>query len=139
MPIRSTIDHFNRVVVGVGEGVLTIEDLVAFGLEILKAKVVHYGKIIDVATCEPGFTVIELTAFAQIVREQAANAERGPLAFVVDPKRGEMARLFTGFDIDGRPANTFRSLHEARQWLARFPAEALERATAPPPRVRPPR
>lgn len=138
MTIRSTIDHFNRVVVGVGEGVLTIQDLVAFGLEILKAKVVHYGKIIDVTACEPGFTVVELAAFAQIVREQAANAERGPLAFVVDPQRGEMARLFASFDIDGRPANTFRSLHEARRWLARFQAEELERAAAPP-RVRPPR
>jgi hypothetical protein len=132
MPIRTTIDHFNRVVVGVGEGVLTVQDLVAYGLEILKAKVVHYGKIIDVAACEPGFTVIELTAFVQIVREQAAGQQRGPLALVVDPQRGEMARMFAGFDVDGRPANTFRSLREARDWLARFQAEELATGTSRP-------
>ena len=134
MPIRVTIDHFNRVVIGVGDGVLTIQDLVAYGLEILKAKVVHYGKIIDVTACEPGFTVIELTAFVQIVREQAAGQPRGPLALVIDPQRGEMARMFAGFDVDGRPANTFRSLREARVWLARFQAEELAASRSPPPR-----
>jgi hypothetical protein len=132
MPIRVTIDHFNRVVVGVGEGVLTIQDLVTYGLEILKAKVVHYGKIIDVAACEPGFTVIELTAFVEIVREQGAGHPRGPLALVIDPQRGEMARLFAGFDVDGRPANTFRSLREARKWIARFQAEELAASTSRP-------
>jgi hypothetical protein len=131
MSIRVTIDHFNRVVVGVGEGVLTIQDLVAYGLEVLKAKVLHYGKIIDVAACEPGFTVVELAAFVQIVREQAAGRPRGPVALVVDPQRGEMARLFAGFDIDGRPANTFRSLREARDWLARFQAEELAASRSP--------
>ena len=132
MSIRVTIDHFNRVVVGVGEGVLTIQDLVTYGLEILKAKVVHYGKIIDVADCQPNFTVIELTAFVQIVREQAAGQQRGPLALVVDPQRGEMARMFAGFDVDGRPADTFRSLREAREWLARFQAEELAGSRSPP-------
>jgi hypothetical protein len=132
MPIRVTIDHFNRVVVGVGEGVLTIEDLVAYGVDVLTAKVVHYGKIIDVTACEPGFTVIELTAFAQIVREHAVGQTRGPVALVVDPLRGEMARLFAGFDIDGRPANAFRSLREAREWLARFQAEELAASRSPP-------
>jgi hypothetical protein len=137
MPIRLTVDHLNRVVLGVGDGVLTIEDLVAFGLEVLKAKVLHYGKIIDVATCEPGFSAIELSAFAQIAREQAANSQRGPLALVVDPNRGDLARLFAGLDLEGRPANVFRSIHDARQWLARMLAE--HQAVEPPTPTRPAR
>ena len=136
MPIRSTIDHLNRVVVGVGEGVLTVEDLVGFGLEVLKAKVVHYGKIIDVTTCQPGFTAVELSAFAQIVREQNVGTSRGPLALVIDPKRGDMARLFTSLEIEGRPATVFRSIHDARQWLARMQAEqrAAEQVVRTTPR-----
>lgn len=118
MPIRVTIDHFNRVVIGVGDGVLTIPDLVSFGLEVLQAKVVHYGKIIDVAASEPAFTRTELLAFAQVVRETRAGEPRGPLALVVDPQRGEMAKLFTGLEMDGRPAQVFRSIHDARRWLA---------------------
>lgn len=118
MPIRVTIDHFNRVVIGVGDGVLTIPDLVAFGLEVLQAKVVHYGKIIDVAGSEPDFTRTELLAFARVVRETRAGSPRGPLALVVDPKRGELAKLFTGLDMEGRPGRIFRSIHDARRWLA---------------------
>jgi hypothetical protein len=118
MPIRVTIDHFNRVVIGVGDGVLTLPDLVSFGLEVLQAKVVHYGKIIDVAASEPAFTRTELLAFAQVVRETRAGSPRGPLALVVDPKRGELAKLFTGLDMEGRPGQIFRSIHDARRWLA---------------------
>ena len=118
MPIRVTIDHFNRIVIGVGDGVLTIPDLVAYGLEVLKANVVHYGKIIDVAGSEPDFTGAELSAFAQVVRETRADTPRGPLALVVDPKRGELAKIFIGFEMGGRRAEVFRSIHDARRWLA---------------------
>lgn len=125
MPIRITIDHFNRIVIGVGDGVLTIPDLVAYGLEVLQAKVVHYGKIIDVAGSEPNFTSTELSAFAQVVRETRADAPRGPLALVVDPKRGELARIFIGFEMGSRRAQVFRSIHDARRWLT---AQAKEQA-----------
>ncbi|WP_428672716.1 hypothetical protein [Reyranella sp.] len=118
MPIRITIDHFNRVVIGVGDGVLTIPDLVAYGLEVLQAKVVHYGKIIDVAGSEPDFTKAELSAFAQVLRETRADAPRGPLALVVDPKRGELAKIFVGLEMGGRQAEVFRSIHDARRWIA---------------------
>jgi hypothetical protein len=118
MPIRVTIDHFNRIVVGVGDGVLTIQDLVAYGLEVLQAKVVHYGKIIDVAGSEPDFSRAELSAFAQVVRETRADAPRGPVALVIDPKRGELARMFIGLEMGGRRAEVFRSIHDARRWLA---------------------
>ena len=117
MPIRVTIDPFNRIVIGVGDGVLTISDLVSYGLEVLQANVVHYGKIIDVAGSEPAFTRAELSAFAQVVRETRADVPRGPLALVIDPKRGDLARLFTGMEIAGRPANVFRSIHAARRWM----------------------
>jgi hypothetical protein len=117
MPIRVTIDHFNRVVIGVGDGVLTIPDLVAYGLEVLQAKVVHYGKIIDVAGSEPDFTSTELSAFAQVVRETRADAPRGPLALVIDPKRGKLAQLFVGLEMGGRRAEMFRSIHDARRWV----------------------
>jgi hypothetical protein len=117
MPIQTTIDHFNRLVVGVAQGTLVLPDLVAFGLEVLRAGVVPYGKIIDVAAATPGFSREELLAFAKVVRETQTDAPRGPLAFVVDPKRGDMARLFADVEIAGRPANLFRTIHAARRWM----------------------
>src|SRR6185369_4859198 len=98
MSIQVTIDHYNRLVVGVGQGTLTIQDLVTYGLEVLKANAVPYGKIIDVATTTPGFTRQELLAFAQVVRETRADTPRGPVALVIDHRRGAMARLFAGLD-----------------------------------------
>ena len=124
MPIRVTIDDFNRVVVGVGDGVLTIPDLVAYGLEVLHANVVHYGKIIDVAGSRPDFTRAELLAFAQVVRETRSDTPRGPLALVIDPKRGDLAKIFIGLDMGGRRAEVFRSIHDARRWLS---AEMMEK------------
>lgn len=117
MPIRVTIDHFNRIVIGVGDGVLTIPDLVAYGLEVLQARVVHYGKIIDVAGSEPNFTRTELSAFAQVLRTTRADEPRGPLALVVDPRRGDLAKMFVGLEMGGRRARVFRSIHDARRWL----------------------
>lgn len=117
MAIQVTIDHFNRLVIGVGQGTLTVQDLVGYGLEVLRANVVSYGKIIDVATATPGFTRQELMAFTQVLRETRADAPRGPVALVIDRRRGEMARLFAGVDIGGRPANVFRTIHEAREWI----------------------
>ncbi len=117
MPIRITIDHFNRIVVGVGDGTLTIPDLVAYGLEVLREKVVHYGKIIDVAGSEPNFNAAELAAFAKVLRATRPDTPRGPLALVIDPKRGELAKLFIGFEMGDRNAQVFRSIHEARRWL----------------------
>ncbi|MCW5733191.1 MAG: hypothetical protein KIS73_03670 [Enhydrobacter sp.] len=118
MPIRVTIDHYNRVVVGVGDGVLTIPDLVAYGLEMLQAKVVHYGKIIDLAGSEPDFTAAEMAAFAQVLRQTRPDTPRGPLALVIDPKRGDLAKIFVGLEMGGRRAEVFRSIHDARQWLS---------------------
>lgn len=118
MPIRVTIDHFNRVVIGVADGVVTIPDLVAYGLEVLQAKVVHYGKIIDFAVSEPAFTLAELTAFAQVLRETRPDTPRGPLALVIDIKRGDVAKMFVGQEMGGRPAEVFRSIHDARRWIA---------------------
>jgi hypothetical protein len=109
MPIRVTIDHFNRIVIGVGDGVLTIPDLVSYGLEVLQAKVVHYGKIIDVAGSEPAFTRTELSAFAQVVRETRADTLRGSLALVIDPKRGELAKMFVGFEMGAGTPGSFEA------------------------------
>jgi hypothetical protein len=118
MPIRVTIDQFNRVVIGVGDGVLTIPDLASFGLEVLHAKVVHYARIIDVSQCQPDFSRTELLAFARVARETQTNLPRGPLALVVDPRRGEMAKLFADLAMEGRSVEVFRSIHNARRWLA---------------------
>ena len=117
MPIKQAIDHPNRLILAVGSGELTLADLATFTRDIVRAGLLHYSKLIDVANCAPGFSKEELAAFGQVVREIRTETLRGPLAVVADPNRGEFARIFTDFNIDGRPAKVFRSIHEARRWL----------------------
>ena len=45
-------------------------------------------------------------------------AQRGPVAFVVDGKRGDTVRELAALTEEGeRPVGVFTNLHEARKWL----------------------
>jgi hypothetical protein len=107
----------DRLIVGVATDRLTLPDLATFTQDIVRAGLLHYRKLIDVAHAVPGFTELELTAFVKVLRTVRANGQRGPLAIVADPKRGEFAQFFVALGVDGRPAQVFRSIHEARAWL----------------------
>lgn len=123
MPIRSTVYHPDRLVIGTATGKLVLADLVEFARGIAEAKLAHYRKVVDVTGSYPGFTEAELTAFAQYIRQYPIDGKRGAIAFVADPLRGELARLFAGIEIGGRPAQVFHSLYDARKWLADNPPE----------------
>lgn len=133
MPITLTIDPLARLVLGVGSGDITLADLATFTRDVVQAGLIHYSKLIDIAHCTATFTPEELAAFVRAVRELPVATPRGPLAFVVHPDRDRLARAFAGLDIDGRPAQVFNSIHDARKWLrdqaapiaARKPARRL--------------
>jgi hypothetical protein len=64
----------------------------------------------------------ELLAADSRLRELGAKRPRGPLALVADASRGgELAQAFKALTADAQPVEVFRSIHEARKWLARFP------------------
>lgn len=127
MPITQTIDPLARLVLGIGSGELTLTELATFSRDALRAGLMHYSKLIDVTDCTPGFTSAELAVLATVLRENRTDTPRGPLAIVADPHRGEFARLFTGFEIDGRPAQVFSSIHDARRWLREQSAPEVAR------------
>lgn len=123
MPIRQTIYHPDRVIFGVATGEVTLVDIVGFARAIAEAGLVHYRKILDVAEARPAFTAEELKAFAQYARDYPVPGKRGALAFVTGPATGEFAKLFASIDVAGRPAQLFRSIHDARKWIAANPPE----------------
>ncbi|UYN94966.1 MAG: hypothetical protein KIT25_23610 [Enhydrobacter sp.] len=102
---------------------MTLIDIVGFARAIAEAGLVHYRKILDVIEARPAFTEAELKAFAQYAREYPVPGKRGALAFVVGGNRGGFAQLFASIEIAGRPAQLFRSIHEARKWLAENPPD----------------
>lgn len=121
MPSRTTFYHPDRLVIGIFEGEMQLRDFLEFALEIRNNNVVHYRKIINVIDAIPKFTEQELLALAQVLRE-TPTGPRGPVAFVANTERGEFARIFAKPEIQGRPAQVFRSIYDARKWLNQQPA-----------------
>ncbi len=121
MPIQLTIYHPDRLIIGRATGDMSFAEFVEFGREIQKAGLVHYRKIVDVIDARPAFSEQEFLTMVQMAREAQSDRRRGALAFVADPQRGGFAKIFASLDIDGRPARVFRSIHDARRWIADNP------------------
>lgn len=132
MPIRHTFYHPDRLVIGHASGEMTLADFVNFGLEIQKANLIHYRKIVEVIDAVPKFTEQELLALVQLIRDAPTDRPRGAVAFVIDADRGEFARMFAGLEIQGRPARVFRSLRDAREWIATTPVTETPSGNPPP-------
>jgi hypothetical protein len=125
MPIRLTIFHPDRMIIGVATDKVTLFDLVGFFREIAQSNTLHYRKLIDVASAEPALSKEELAAFGERVRQARGDRPRGALAIVADSARGEFARFFSDLrgGTDAPPTKVFRSIHDARQWLASQPLD----------------
>ena len=78
----------------------------------------HYRKIIDVAAANSDADMERLKQLVVLARNSPQGAQRGPVAFVVDGKRGDTVRELAAFTEEGeRPIRVFTNLHEARKWL----------------------
>ena len=118
MPIHVRISHHDRLVVAVGHGTITAEEFQNAVREFVEQGALHYRKIIDVAAANTDADMQRLKALMTFMRGVPKSEERGPLAFVVDGKRGDMVRDLISVTTDSeRPIRVFTSLHEARKWL----------------------
>lgn len=118
MPIHIRISHHDRLVVAVAHGTLSGEELIKAVKESVEQGALHYRKIIDVAAANTDADMERLKQLLALARNSPQAAQRGPLAFVVDGKRGDTVRELAALSEDGeRPIGVFTSLHEARRWL----------------------
>jgi hypothetical protein len=124
MPIQLEIFHPDRIVVGVGRGEVTLEQYQNFVMEVAKAGVLHYRKIIDATSATTSdlgleqFVALEAGLAAGI---QANQKVRGPLAIIINRERAEAARIFKAMASKDRPVEVFSSIHDARRWLREQP------------------
>lgn len=125
MPIQLEIFHPDRILIGIGRGHVTLQEYGEFVAEIVKTNVMHYRKIIDVTGAESATVDKDvLLAFDEQFRNFSKGRRRGPLALVVDRKRGDLARTFKALASPDRPVEVFGSIHDARQWLREQPIVA---------------
>jgi hypothetical protein len=118
MPIHVRISHHDRLVVAVAHGTISAEEFLDAVRESVDQGALHYRKIIDVAAANTAADMAVLKQLVVMARNSPQGAQRGPLAFVVDGKRGDTVRELAAFIEEGeRPMRVFTSLHEARKWL----------------------
>jgi hypothetical protein len=117
MPIHLDISDLDRLVIAVVLGEVTGDDIADVAREFLKTGRQHYGKIIDTTAGSSPVDENRLSAIAAFMRADPKAGSRGPLAFVVDPKRGEQVMKFAEMTADERPVKVFNNLRAARAWV----------------------
>ncbi|MCA0249475.1 MAG: hypothetical protein LCH93_22925 [Proteobacteria bacterium] len=116
MPLHVEIHRLSRTIVIVTRGQVTAEDVDRCAREIADGNVRHFAKIIDVSTSKSDLTMEQMERIASRLR--GGGTIRGATAFVVDPERGKAAQIFADATESDRPVRLFRSIHEARRWIA---------------------
>ena len=117
MPIHIEISDLDRLVLAVVLGDVTPDDIAEVAREFVRSGRQHYGKIIDTTAGNAAIDENRLAAIAAFMRADPRAGARGPLAFVVDPKRGEIAEKFAEMTAEERPVKVFHSLRAARAWV----------------------
>ena len=130
MPVRCDISHFERIAVGVSEGVVILRDLENFLDQLERAGAINYKKIFDASFGTVALNEADWTILAAEVGAYMDKRALGPLAVVaISGSNGELANRLAGLKSGNRAAKIFRSIREARHWLetieiARYGADA---------------
>lgn len=122
MPVRLTLDDPSRMIVGVASGTLTLPELIDFLREFLAVEKMSYRKIVDFSACEPGFDFAGLAEFIKLRSELRPPGPSGPLALVLGEHQKDFGKAFADLTGGDRPASVFRSIHDARRWIAQHSA-----------------
>jgi hypothetical protein len=118
MPIHIRVSHHDRLVVAVAHGTITSDDIQNAIREYWGMGAIHYRKIVDVAAANSDADIDRLKAILTFARTAPDAGQRGPVAFVVDSKRGDAVRELATLTEEGeRPLRVFTNLREARTWL----------------------
>ena len=127
MPIYIEISRLHRCVTIVARGQLLPDEIMGAAKQLFEAQVPQFAKLIDVAAASAEVSPEQVQRIADLFRS-TPDVKRGPVAFLINPDKGEFARAFAATQSE-RPVSVFRNLREARAWLARID-EAERRADA---------
>jgi hypothetical protein len=122
MPIHVDFFHPSRLVIAVVRGAITADDVRDAVQQFLASDVLHYRKIVDIASPTSPLDNAAVELMANLVLSQQVSRPRGALAFVVNPgQAADNAETFARLTSAERPVKVFQSLHAARKWLDEQP------------------
>ena len=138
MPIYMEISPLHRLVTIVARGTVTGDEVRGTAQKLADARVRRFAKIVEVASASFTFEPADIVGLAQTLRADADG--RGPVAFVVHDMDQPFPRMFATQTAHEGPVDLFKTLHEARAWVAKIqnapkaPAVATGEAWADPGR-----
>lgn len=137
MPIYMEISQLHRTVTIVARGAIDPDEIRGMAMKLIEAKVRTYAKILEVAGATTDFTVEQIERLSSLLRG-ASSERRGPIAFVVDPRRMAFPQAFAAQTESDGPIKLFTSLRDARKWTetilhAPRPAQPAAQPVTPPP------
>lgn len=130
MPIYMEISPLYRLVTIVARGKISVEEIRGAAQRLIEAQVSSYAKILEVASAEVDFTAEHVAFLAKMMRGK--GEERGPVALVLGSSGPFAARVYARATEHERPIATFRTLGEARVWLADIAQEKAKGESAAP-------
>ena len=126
MPIYLEISRLHRCVTIVARGKIAPDEIMGTAQKLYEAQVPGFAKIVDLLDATADVNPEQIGRIAALLRGDG-DVKRGPVAFMVDPKRGEFARAFAATESGDRPLSLFKNIREARAWLEQIDDEARKR------------
>jgi hypothetical protein len=120
VPITWKIRAEERLVDARADGPVTLQDITDYLDAVVVANAQPYAKLFDAGTMELNLTDDEMMLLgARMSAYSSAFAEAGPLAFVATTLAVEgFAKRFLNVSSVRRPAKLFKTVEQARAWLA---------------------
>jgi len=118
MPIYMEISPLHRLVTIVARGTVSGDEVRGTAQKLADARVRRFAKIVEVASARFDFQPADIMALALTLRADADG--RGPIAFVVRDLDQPFPRMFANQTAHEGPVDLFKSLHDARAWIARI-------------------
>lgn len=122
MPLEYKIDHADRLVTVGGEGVVLLDDILAYFEALVAANAMSYPKLVDGRQTEPQVSDDDMLAIGARVAEYAAHDPRGPIAAVAGPRSREFLQRFRSLLGARRPFEVFETVEGAQAWLGALSA-----------------
>jgi hypothetical protein len=121
MPIYLEISRLHRCVTIVARGKIAPDEIMGAAQKLFEAQVPDFAKLVDLLDAVAIVNLEQIDRIATLLRG-GPDVRRGPVAFMVDPQRGEFARAFAATQGE-RPVELFKNIREARAWLEQIGAE----------------
>src|SRR5690348_4966365 len=93
MPIYMEISRLHRCVTIVARGKIAPDEIMGAAQQLLNIQVPEFAKVVDLLDASAEVDPQQVSRIAQLLRG-APGVKRGPVAFMVDRRRGEFARAF---------------------------------------------